>query len=127
MSEVPPEVKSLEAVSIHLWHIREQQSEILRDQAEMLRSMATHDDINGIRATIATLATRAEVDQKIGELHAELERTKPATLGRQIVVICAGILTVIAFVGVIAAVIRAIDRYQPPIISVAPIAKETTK
>lgn len=112
MSQAPPPTTSLEALGAHIWHLQRSQSE----NSLLLSKMATHEDIKGIHATIATLATRSELDQKIGALRDELNRTKPATLGKQLIAWALGLTVVFAAGALVLRIAQAIDRIPPGVI-----------
>lgn len=92
MSELP-RVDSFEALGVHLWHTSQQ----LQALHEKVSHMATHDDIRGIKETIAMLATRQEVDDKVSALREEMNRQKPSALFTTVVRVAAGVVVLVAF------------------------------
>ncbi len=81
----------------------------LQELASVMQNMATKSDIEGIRLSMSTLATKAEVEAKVEALRLEVQRNKPGTLARQIVAIAAGLTVVASAVGLLVAVVRAFD------------------
>jgi Skp family chaperone for outer membrane proteins len=75
----PIVVSSLAEIGIHLGYMREHQARTAEKLATMVEAqskMATHDDISSIKASMAKLATRDELDAKVGEIRTEMERNK---------------------------------------------------
>jgi uncharacterized small protein (DUF1192 family) len=85
-------VGSLAEINVHLSYMRR--------ELRSLRNVATHDDIRGIKETIAQLATRKELDDKIATLRDEVSRSKPSTMFFNAVRVASGI-TVFAAVAVL--------------------------
>lgn len=85
-------VGSLAEINVHLSYMRRE----LRQQSAALSKMATHDDIRGIKETIASLATRKELDEKIAVLRDEVSRGKPSTLFFNVAKVCAAIAVIVA-------------------------------
>lgn len=111
MSDAPPAITTLESMGILLWHLQQQ---IARMESQQ------HTDINGLKATIATLATKQYVDDRLLDLRSEVNRTKPATLFRNVVTFCAGIAVVVAFVGLaikIGAALDAVSNLKPAVVA----------
>lgn len=111
MSEEAPRVTSLESMGILLWHLREQ---ITRMEAQQ------HSDIKQLKETVATLASKQYVDDRLDGLRDEVNRTKPATLFRNVVTFCAGFAVVVAFVGLaikIGAALDAVSSLKPSVVA----------
>jgi hypothetical protein len=119
MSDAPPPTTSLEAIGAHIWHLQQSQAQT----NALLAKMATHEDIKAINATIANLATRTELDQKVGalreELVSELNRNKPSTIGRAVVSFVAGLLVLVAGFGLL---LKVADWVNHPLVMATPAA-----
>lgn len=85
-------VGSLAEINVHLSYMRRE----LRQQSTALSKMATHEDIRGIKETIASLATRKELDEKLAILRDEVSRSKPSTLFFSIARVCAAVAVIAA-------------------------------
>lgn len=70
MPESPPTVTSLEALGVHVWHLQQ----LVMDSQRTLKTVATHDDVRAIHVTLATLATRAELDSRVKDVRDDYER-----------------------------------------------------
>ena len=90
MSDGPPNITTLESMGILLWHLQQQ---ITRMESQQ------HRDIQGLKDTIATLASKAYVDERLGTLRDEVQRNKPGTLMRNV----AALLGMITLVGAVVA------------------------
>lgn len=100
MNDVPPTITTLESMGILLWHLQQQ---ITRMESQQ------HTDIKSLRETIATLASKQYVDEKLVSLRDEVNRGKPATLFANVVKFCAGVAVVFAFVGLALKMANALD------------------
>lgn len=85
-------IATLAEITVHLSYMRRE----LRSQSAALSKMATHDDIRGIKETIASLATRKELDEKIAVLRDEVSRGKPSTLFFNVAKVCAALAVIAA-------------------------------
>ena len=105
MNDVPPNITTLESMGILLWHLQQQ---ITRMESQQ------HTDIKALRETIATLASKQYVDEKLVSLRDEVNRGKPATLFANVVKFCAGVAVsgLVWFAGVSAAVSRGKGRFS---------------
>ena len=90
MSDGPPNITTLESMGILLWHLQQQMTRMESQQ---------HRDIQGLKDTIATLASKAYVDERLGTLRDEVQRNKPGTLMRNV----AALLGMITLVGAVVA------------------------
>lgn len=70
MSDAPPAVTSLEGLGVHVWHLQQ----LVMDSQRTLKNVATHEDVRAIHVTLATLATRAELDSKVRDVREDYER-----------------------------------------------------
>lgn len=112
-----------EGIGVLLWAMQRQMDEhgrVLEALTARLAIMVTHDDIRGLRHEIAELAKSKDVDTKIEAvsarmnsridlLQADLNRTKPATLGKQLVMWCVGITTVLTCGGLLLQIAGKLD------------------
>lgn len=111
MSDGPPNITTLESMGILLWHLQQQMTRMESQQ---------HRDIQGLKDTIATLASKAYVDERLGTLRDEVNQSKPATLFRNVVTFCAGFAVVVAFVGLaikIGAALDAVSNLKPAVVA----------
>ena len=111
MSDSPPQITTLESMGILLWHLQQQMTRMEAQQ---------HTDIKARRETIATLASKQYVDDQIVSLRDDVNRSKPATLFRNVVTFCAGFAVVVAFVGLaikIGAALDAVSNLKPAVVA----------
>lgn len=111
MSDSPPTITTLESMGILLWHLQQQ---ITRMEAQQ------HSDIKQLKETVATLASKQYVDERMSTLRDEVNRSKPATLFRNVVTFCAGFAVVVAFVGLaikIGAALDAVSNLKPAVVA----------
>lgn len=111
MSDSPPQITTLESMGILLWHLQQQMSRMETQQ---------HTDIKALRETIATLASKQYVDDQIVSLRGDVNRSKPATLFRNVVTFCAGFAVVVAFIGLaikIGAALDAVSNLKPAVVA----------
>ena len=110
MSDSPPQITTLESMGILLWHLQQQMTRMESQQ---------HNDIKALRETIATLASKQYVDDRLVSLRDEVNRSKPSTLARNVVVFCGGVAVVFAFVGLaikIASALDAVANLKPAVV-----------
>lgn len=100
MSDGPPNITTLESMGILLWHLQQQMTRMESQQ---------HRDIQGLKDTIATLASKAYVDERLGTLRDEVQRNKPGTLMRNVAALL-GMITL--FGAVVALVVEAVRSYD---------------
>jgi hypothetical protein len=100
MSDGPPNITTLESMGILLWHLEQQMTRMESQQ---------HRDIQGLKDTIATLASKAYVDERLGTLRDEVQRNKPGTLMRNVAALL-GMITL--FGAVVALVVEAVRSYD---------------
>lgn len=117
----PPVVTSIEGLAGVLWALNQR----IADQrsAQEAQREDLNNELKGIRDDIGKLARSADVDQKIAALRDELNRSKPSTLGKQIVVIAAGITTILALLVLLGNIAAKIDR----IMVVTGVSQEASK
>jgi hypothetical protein len=96
MSERRP-AQNIGELDIHLSNLQQRVAEI----ALSMQQMATKQDIDSIRVSMGLLATKAEVAAEIQAIREEVNRNKPSTIGRTAVSVMAGLLVLVAAVGVI--------------------------
>jgi hypothetical protein len=75
-----------------------------------MQGMATKSDITRIEATMAQLATKAEVAAEIKAIRDEVHQSKPGTLIRKFMVACAAVAGGAAAFGIVLEVFRWIER-----------------
>jgi hypothetical protein len=93
------------------------------DSQRTLKNVATHEDVRAIHNTLATLATRTELESKVRDvrddydrrfntlqtehrqaiktLQEQLEAQKPSTLFKSLVATASGLLAILALLGAI--------------------------
>jgi hypothetical protein len=68
MPDTAPPTASIEALGVHVWHL---QQTLIKAMGLMERA-ATQDDIRSVHSTLATLATRTEMENKIQDVRERL-------------------------------------------------------
>jgi hypothetical protein len=105
MSERRP-AQTIGELDIHLGNVQSR----LTDIAHVMQGMATKSDITRIEATMAQLATKAEVAAEIKAIRDEVHQSKPGTLIRKFMVACAAVAGGAAAFGIVLEVFRWIER-----------------
>lgn len=78
-------------LDIHLSNLQSRIQELVAAQQAMANNVASKSDIEGLRHSMAALATKAELAAEIAAIRAEVERIKPATLLRQLTAVLAAL------------------------------------
>lgn len=100
MSDNAPQVTTLESMGILLWSVQHQ---ITRMETQQ------HNDIKALKETVATLASKQYVDDRIVTLRAEVDRGKPSTLFWNAAKFCGAVAVIATFIGLSLQVARALD------------------
>jgi ABC-type antimicrobial peptide transport system permease subunit len=112
VSTEPPEIKSFEALGVLLWSMNSR----LADLEKTAANGATHADVAGLRAEVSGLMKRqGDIERELASAKEEWQRSKPATLFRNIVVVLSGIAVIAAFVGGTVTVLDALTEWKKAI------------
>ena len=116
MSDRRP-AQNIGELDIHLSNLQTRVAEVAQQMQGMANNMATRQDIDGIKLSMAALATKAEVAAEIASIREEVNRNKPATIWKQFVSVCLGLAVVVSAAGLVVAAVRAFDRIPPAVIA----------
>jgi len=94
MSERRP-ATTIGELDIHISNLQSRMTEVL----SAMQNTATKADIDGIKISMSSLATKAEVASDIAAIREEVQRNKPGTLMRNV----AALLGMITLVGAVVA------------------------
>ena len=92
-------------LDIHLSNLQMRMAEI----GTAMQNMATKGDIDGIKLSMSTLATKAEVAAEISAIRDEVQRNKPGTILRNVAAILGFVTLLGAVTALIVESVRAYD------------------
>ena len=103
MTERRP-AQTIGELDIHLSNLQSRIQELVAAQHAMANNVASKSDIEGLRHSMAALATKAELAAEISAIRAEVERIKPGTVLRQLT----AVLAALAAFGAVAALVLSV-------------------